>query len=233
MTRRIFLFRHGQASFGKANYDELSERGRHQTRHLAQHLLGEDVRLDRVFHGSLVRQRDSALPYLDAAGSVGHRIHRVENPAFNEFQAEKVVRHYLPRLTLKRPELGAMLQEEGGFRRHFQTLFVAVIESWQADEYPHPRIEDWPSFRHRVRKGFSQVVDQLGDGEQAGIFTSGGVISVLLQPLMDEDDGIMARLNQRIANASITMLELDGDRHSLNRFNDYSHLEPLDLVTFR
>jgi broad specificity phosphatase PhoE len=94
-------------------------------------------------------------------------------------------------------------------------------------------VEDWSSFRDRVRSGFQALVEDLREDEQAGIFTSGGVISVLMQPLMDEDDSIMARLNHRIANASITLLELDDDRPKLQRFNDYAHLEEPDLVTFR
>lgn len=233
MTKRIFLFRHGQASFGQANYDALSDQGRQQTELLAEHLFREGVRLDRVFHGSLVRQRDSARPYLARATASDHPVHHLESSAFNEFQAEKVVRHYLPRLTLKRPELGEMLQEENGFRRHFQTLFVAVINSWQADEYPHPKVEDWSSFRDRVRAGFDSVTGDLAAGEQAGIFTSGGVISLLLQPHMDEGEDIVARLNHRIANASITVLEQDGDGWRLQRFNDYEHLRAPELVTFR
>lgn len=233
MKKHIYLFRHGQASFGQANYDALSELGRHQTRRLAEHLMAEEIRLGRVVHGSLVRQRDSAAAYLEHAATLGHRPEREELPAFNEFQAEEVVRHYLPRLALEQPELSRMLGEPEGFRRHFQTLFVTVIRSWQADEHPHPRIETWTEFRQRVQAGFEALLDGLGDGEHTGVFTSGGVISVLLQPLMNEDDSLMARLNHRIANASLSLVEVDEGGRRLSRFNDYTHLEAEEMVTYR
>jgi len=45
----IYLVRHGQASFGSANYDELSDRGRRQSRILGEYLF--NTSLTRLIYG--------------------------------------------------------------------------------------------------------------------------------------------------------------------------------------
>ena len=62
----IHLVRHGQASFGAADYDVLSAEGEEQARLLGLALAG--LRPDRVVHGSLVRQRRTASIAAAAAG---------------------------------------------------------------------------------------------------------------------------------------------------------------------
>lgn len=56
----LLLARHGQASFGQENYDQLSELGTLQAKMLGQHYGNSQRRIDAIFSGSLVRQRDSA-----------------------------------------------------------------------------------------------------------------------------------------------------------------------------
>ena len=45
----IYLIRHGQASFGKANYDELSDLGQQQATRLGQALAQRMPAFDAVF----------------------------------------------------------------------------------------------------------------------------------------------------------------------------------------
>ena len=53
----IYLVRHGQASFGTDNYDQLSATGRQQVKLLGAYFaeLGEPI--DRIYSGALYRQR--------------------------------------------------------------------------------------------------------------------------------------------------------------------------------
>src|SRR3954469_15102111 len=64
----VYLVRHGQASFGAADYDVLSEAGRRQASVLGAELARRRVVPDRVVTGSMVRQRDTAALALEAAG---------------------------------------------------------------------------------------------------------------------------------------------------------------------
>ncbi|MEE4145927.1 MAG: histidine phosphatase family protein, partial [Halieaceae bacterium] len=56
----IYLFRHGQASFGSDDYDKLSPLGERQATLLGQYLRASGIVLDAAYSGDLLRQRDTA-----------------------------------------------------------------------------------------------------------------------------------------------------------------------------
>ena len=55
----VLLVRHGQASFGAADYDVLSETGAEQSRVLGRALAAQRVAPTTVFHGRMKRQADT------------------------------------------------------------------------------------------------------------------------------------------------------------------------------
>ena len=57
---RLFLVRHGQASFLERNYDKLSAKGEEQSRILGKYWAGLNLSFDRVYSGPRVRQRETA-----------------------------------------------------------------------------------------------------------------------------------------------------------------------------
>ena len=57
---RIYLVRHGQASFGADDYDRLTATGIAQCAQLARHWRAIGRRVDHVYAGTLHRQRASA-----------------------------------------------------------------------------------------------------------------------------------------------------------------------------
>ncbi len=232
-SMEIYLLRHGQASFGKPDYDELSETGRHQSEVLASHLLERNIHFDQVVHGSLRRQRDTAGAYLQQAGNIPLAVRSYEHSGFNEFQAERIVKHYLPRILLDQPDLANLLQQPGGFEKNFQTIFISVLRSWQRNSYPHDHIERWSSFEERVINALRDLLAQENSAKKIGIFTSGGVIAALLKHALGADDSLLWRLNMRIANASVTRLSWDGEHLNLSFFNNYDHLQTSNLLTFR
>jgi broad specificity phosphatase PhoE len=64
----VLLVRHGQASFGAADYDVLSELGERQSRVVGAALAARRVRPDVVVHGSMRRQQETAKALVSAAG---------------------------------------------------------------------------------------------------------------------------------------------------------------------
>ena len=56
----IILIRHGQASFGAANYDQLSDLGRRQAQLLNDYFSDCGITLDAIYCGTLERQRQTA-----------------------------------------------------------------------------------------------------------------------------------------------------------------------------
>src|SRR5919112_809761 len=63
----VLLVRHGQASFGAEDYDRLSDRGRVQAEATGRWLAARGLRRPVAVHGTLRRQRDTALLALAAA----------------------------------------------------------------------------------------------------------------------------------------------------------------------
>ena len=79
---QLFLVRHGQASFGAVNYDQLSTQGYQQARWLGEHFADMGIRFSQVVAGDLARQQQTAQEILAAAGqSVSIRT----DSGFNEF----------------------------------------------------------------------------------------------------------------------------------------------------
>src|SRR4051794_27578164 len=71
---QLILVRHGQASLGAADYDQLSELGRLQARATGARLAAADLTVERIVCGSLVRQRDTARELAAALGMATDRL---------------------------------------------------------------------------------------------------------------------------------------------------------------
>ena len=55
----IYLVRHGQAGFGKLNYDQLSDLGWQQGELVGQALTARGIEAGKVAHGAMVRHRET------------------------------------------------------------------------------------------------------------------------------------------------------------------------------
>ena len=85
----IWFIRHGQASFGADDYDRLSPTGIRQSELLGEYLAAAGGRFDRVWSGTMKRQKDTAVYAL------GGTLPELD-PGFNEFDAEAVFRDRFP-----------------------------------------------------------------------------------------------------------------------------------------
>src|SRR5262249_56688449 len=96
---RLFLVRHGQASFLESNYDKLSPLGERQSRILGEYWAGLGLRFDRVYSGPRSRQRETARIAGEAYKRAGIELPEAEVlESFDEFPAEIVMERSLPRL---------------------------------------------------------------------------------------------------------------------------------------
>ena len=64
----LYLVRHGQASFGADNYDQLSELGRRQSERLGAWLAAKGLTFEAAWCGSLQRQRQTLAGICQGAG---------------------------------------------------------------------------------------------------------------------------------------------------------------------
>nr|WP_250636970.1 phosphoglycerate mutase family protein [Alteromonas stellipolaris] len=90
----IYLVRHGQASFGAANYDKLSDLGAQQSKWLGHYFKQRDITFDSVFMGDMVRHRETAEGIAKGAGSLPQAN---INSELNEFNFQAVATAFLTR----------------------------------------------------------------------------------------------------------------------------------------
>jgi broad specificity phosphatase PhoE len=226
----LYLIRHGQASFGRENYDELSGKGWQQGRALGRWLSGK-VEPGAVFGGNLRRHRETVEAL--AAGFTGTLPTMRAVGGLDEFDHNAVIQGFRPEWA-DRTVMARDLESSSHPMRAFQDVFVRALERWAGGEYDDDYKETWAGFRERVAGALDEVLE-FADGADVLVVTSGGPIVVALQSLLALSDRHTLGLNEVIANTSVTRVLYSGSRRSLAVFNNYSHLEVEDqgLVTFR
>ncbi|MCT8986738.1 histidine phosphatase family protein [Shewanella phaeophyticola] len=229
----IYFIRHGQASFGSDNYDNLSPLGHSQAQHLAKHFNQRNIRPDQVICGDMARHlqtRDACLASLSAP--LMHNGLQI-TPAWNEFDHEQVISVYRP--DLASPEaLQHYLKQQPSPAKAFITLFSQAISQWQDSENTAQYHESWEHFSQRVTQGLSQLIQQADKEETIFVFTSGGVISKIIMQTLAIPENKFFDINRQLVNASVTQLQLKSQHLNLITMNehgffdgDYRHLYSL------
>jgi broad specificity phosphatase PhoE len=212
----LLLIRHGQASYGTADYDVLSERGHEQAAAVHRALTRSGVEPAWLLSGSLQRQLGTAAPW---GGDV-----RVD-ARWNEYDADDILRHHS----------ASAARLEGGdapSSTDFQRVLDEGMLAWMAAGAGGGAAEVWPAFHDRVRDALHDATSALGKGETGVVFTSGGVIALVCVLVLGIAPELVPVLNRTSVNASVTRL-ISGRRGlSLLAFNEHGHLDPA-LVTFR
>jgi broad specificity phosphatase PhoE len=228
----IYLVRHGQASFGAADYDQLSALGIEQSRRLGTWLAASGQRFDRVVTGTLRRHRQTA----DECFAV-HRERgaRCEDAGFNEYDHREMLCRYDPRLAT--PEaVRSLIDAHPNPRRAFQELFAAAFARWVSGAHDADYRESFAIFRGRVLGALERLVAAAARAERLIVFTSGGPIAVITQSLLGLADERVAALNFSLANAAFTTAFFGASGLRLGTLNAFQHLqqpgEPT-LVTYR
>jgi broad specificity phosphatase PhoE len=96
--------------------------------------------------------------------------------------------------------------------------------------------QTWTQFSQRCQAGLAQVVREADAARDIWIFTSGGTISAMLQPLLGIGDDRIFDLNWALFNTGVTKLLFSGERISVSYINSYAHLEQRrrsELLTYR
>ncbi len=216
----VLLIRHGQASFGSEDYDQLSELGQEQARVLGHALRTRVPRLGIVVVGSMRRHRQTAELCLREMGS-GASI--VVDPSFDEFDHDEIIARLEPRFTDKRV-LSAELSGAAEPRRAFQDLFARAMKRWatgQHDDYT----ESWDAFRMRCSEGFARVAASTGREETSLIFTSGGPIAVVMSALLAVPQDRAFEIQFRLVNAGVSKVLVGRRGSSFGSLNEHGHFE--------
>ncbi|WP_151980646.1 histidine phosphatase family protein [Acinetobacter guerrae] len=228
----IYLVRHGQASFGKSNYDELSQNGEAQATLLGHYF--KDILKEQpyVVAGTMQRHLQTAQGALKESFPEA-MVHT--NAGWNEFNHQQVFAHYEPRF--KQPELlKADVAKEANPRAYLAKIFEGAITRWTEGEFHHEYEESWPDFKQRVETALQDLCNELAQSKPryAVVFTSGGVISVAAGKILELNPNRTFALNWAIANTSLTTLRLVGNEPQLLSLNEHHFIkaENPDLLTW-
>ncbi|WP_282110563.1 histidine phosphatase family protein [Shewanella algicola] len=220
----IYLIRHGQASFGSDNYDNLSPLGQSQAQHLAKHFNQRNIRPDQIICGDMARHqqtRDACLASLSPP--LIHRDMQI-NRAWNEFDHEQVIAVYRP--DLANPEaMKHYLSQQPSPAKAFITLFSQAIQQWQHTDNIAQYSESWLHFSQRVSQGLTQLVKQADNGKTLFVFTSGGVISTVIMQILSIPESQFFNINKQVVNASVTQLQVKHQRLSVITMNEHGYFD--------
>jgi len=227
----IYLIRHGQAAFGEADYDRLSERGTQQARVLGASLTQALRAAHVAVCGDMQRHRQTAQACLDA---MGRAVEWRTDAQWNEFDHERIVHAYRPD-DADHASLRAELMASPDPRRAFQAMFEAAVARWVGGAHDADYAETWPAFRARCRQALDDLLMQLPRATDALVFTSGGPIATIAQDLLQIPDSHGFKLNWMLVNGGVTKLIVGRRGAHLSTLNGHAHFErgPAGLITYR
>ena len=206
----IHLIRHGQASWGAEDYDELSERGLRQSALLGMAWEASAWTPTAAISGSMRRHTQTAIAAIDACGGDGYDI----DGGWDEYDHSAFTAGLDADIT----------------PREFQPHLDASLASWMDDslaaDVPYG---DWHG---GILRSLERAVEIAGSGQHVAVFTSGGPIATVVSHLLAGDDSLFIRLNAVVVNASVTTVINGSTGPRVLSFNEHTHL-PRDLVTFR
>jgi len=208
----LYLVRHGQASLGAADYDQLSPLGTRQCHALGEYLAERGLQFEAVLRGSLRRHGQSL-----AALSAGHgKLPAAQEwPGLNEYDGEALVRaiHTGPAPDTHTPE---------GYREHFR-LLRSALQAWMAGESSPqgmPRYTAWVA-------GITAALDHVRTQHSGDVLvvSSGGPIATIVGQVLGTPAAATIELNMRIRNSALTELAYTPKRFALVAFNHVPHLD--------
>ena len=208
----LYLVRHGQASFGAEDYDQLSDLGHRQAVRLGEYFRHKGLVFDAVLVGTLRRHAQTWAGIAEGAG-LAHT--PLLWPGLNEYDAEAVVKtiHPMPLAKPDTPEL---------YRNHFRLLRDGLTQWMNGVVSPHG-MPDYDDFRHGVVSALDHVRTQHSGNVL--IVSSGGPISTAVGHVLGTTPETTIELNLRIRNSAVTEFAFTPKRHMLLTFNTLPHLD--------
>jgi broad specificity phosphatase PhoE len=211
----LYLVRHGQASFGAADYDQLSALGTRQCHALGEWFQRKGVRFEAVLRGSLKRHVQSLAAIETGHGEAAPLPAALEWPGLNEYDSDALIRaiHPKPLAAPDTPEI---------YRAHFRLLRQAM-QAWMDGSVAPvgmPVYADWVA-------GITSALDHVRQQHTGDVLmvSSGGPISTAVGQVLGTSPHTTIELNLRIRNSAVTEFAFTPKRHMLVSYNHLPHLD--------
>lgn len=213
----LYLVRHGQASFGADDYDQLSALGQRQSERLGQYWQARGLRFDAVLTGSLRRHAQTWAGIAEGAGYT-HEVQVLYG--LDEYDSAAVIAAVHPQ-ALPRPDTPEL------YRQHFRLLRDG-LRQWM-NGVVSPR--GMPSYDDFLA-GVTDALEHVRRNYEGNVLivSSGGPISSAVGQVLGASADATIELNMRIRNSAVTEFTYNPKRHSLLSYNTLPHLDQPDLA---
>lgn len=221
---QIYLVRHGQASFGADDYDQLSDIGYRQSTYLGQYFRDRNISFDHVFAGTLKRQQQTMtgiLQEIDASETF-------VLPELNEYDFKRIYKLYMAKHEQSKARLsqGSKNTDQSVF---YKRLKIAM-KLWSEGHLQADGLETWDDFTGRTLKALTHIQENATGNVL--IVSSGGVISMMMGHILGLNVEKIIDLNLQIKNTSFCHIFFGGETMKLSNFNAIPHLDQADRMTY-
>jgi broad specificity phosphatase PhoE len=188
---KIIFVRHGQAQFGQANYDKLSEVGHEQAVALGKAIFEQGITIDHWVSGDMVRHAETLRGI--SQGMRTQVSHQIVTPDLNEYDFTGQLN---ARFVGSKAPVGLHTDRKTHFRALRETLAL-----WQNDKILNPP-ESWAAFETRLKRA-QQTIFGL-EGDTILVVSSGGAISKIVANALGVSHAKQVDLQLQIKNASMS-----------------------------
>ena len=208
----LYLVRHGQASFGAEDYDNLSELGVKQSIRLGEYWRGKGLKFDAALVGTLKRH---AQTYAGICEGAGLDVQALQWPGLNEYDSHAVIAAIHPQ-PLQKPDTPEL------YRHHFRLLRDGLTQ-WMNGVVSPNGMPAYPEFL----QGVTSALDHVRKTHEGNVLivSSGGPISTAVGHILGTTPEATIELNLRIRNSSVTEFAFNPKRHMLVTYNTLPHLD--------
>lgn len=221
----LLVVRHGQASFGSADYDQLSPLGETQSERLGKYLAERKVQVDALYTGPARRHRQTAEAMHRGAAAAGLGLPEARlDTGLAEFPAFKLFAQH------QKSSLHEAVGTEG--KSGAGKSFERICEAWMHGSIDTDELESAVQFEARVTAAVSAICRGEGRGKTVVLVTSGGPTMMAMKCALGLDAARACALLWVIANSSLTEFRYREDQTSLVAFNRIAHLED-EHLTYR
>jgi broad specificity phosphatase PhoE len=216
----FYTVRHGQASFGAADYDKLSELGWRQARWLGEHWSAAGMGFGRILCGDLLRHRETAQGICEGLQLDAGQLQLF--PQLNEFDFHSVMQAYGERNPQAVPA-------QGSPRADYYRFLKKAMLAWAAGEIDTR--ESWQGFEQRVDEVLG-IISDSPKGSKTLVVSSGGTISMMVRRVLGAHADTVTQLNMQIKNTAVSRFFSTPNNISLHSFNHVPHLETEERQEF-
>ena len=209
----LYLVRHGQASFGADDYDQLSELGQRQSHRLGAYFRERGLSFEAVITGSLKRQQQTWRGIAEGMGQ--DELQHLVWPGLNEYDSHAVI-HAIHPEPLAKPDTPAL------YKHHFGLLRKG-LQAWMRGQTQPQGMPSYSDFVSGITSALANV--QAHHSGDVLLVSSGGPIATAVGHVLQTPPEVTIEINMRIRNSAVCEIHYNAKRLSLVSHNTISHLD--------